>query len=104
MAENKAVAVEIAGKELEVGVAYMNVWRGVDPTHNLLEWSARADVGVAFVRQCWIDRSYEVGTQSHPNYMHMCSMSSALKVTGFMRKDLVACCRLFESALRFVYV
>ena len=55
----------------EVKVAYMNVGRSCDATHEFLEGCARRGVGVAFVGECWVERKGGRGTQSHPDYMRM---------------------------------
>ena len=49
--EGSGVPVVLAGVR-EVEVAYMNVGRSCDATHEFLEKCARKGVGVAFVGEC----------------------------------------------------
>ena len=45
-------------------VAYMNVGRGCVATHVVLESCARKEVGICFVKECWVVLTGN-GTQSH---------------------------------------
>ena len=57
--------------EGEVRVAFMNVGRSCDATHEFLETCARKSVGVAFVSECWVERKGGRGTQSHPDFVRL---------------------------------
>ena len=85
-------------------MTYMNVGRGCDATHEFLESCARRDVGVAFVEECWVERKGGGGTQSHPDYVWLGSVSVAQRVACFVLRSLVDVCRLVECADRFVCV
>ena len=86
----------------EVEVAYMNVGRGCDATHEFLERCARSGVGVAFVDKCWVERGGGRGTQSYPDYVGVGGVLAAQRVTCFVLRTLVGVCRLVEGAHRFV--
>ena len=86
----------------EVRMAYMNIGRGCDATHEFLESCARGGVRVAFIGECWVERKGGRGTQSHPDYVRLGSVSVAHRVTCFVLRSLVDMCRLVECAHRFV--
>ena len=88
----------------EVRLAYMNVGRGIVATHGYLEWCARGEVGVAFVGECWVEREGGRGTQSHPDYVRVGSVSKVQRVACFIRRTLVDVYRVVECAHRFVCV
>ena len=95
--------VEASGST-EVKVAFMNVGRWYLATHEYLEWYARGGVGVAFVGECWVERRDGWGTQSHPDYVRLGSVSVAHRVACFVLRSPVDVCRLMECAYRFVCV
>ena len=88
----------------EVEVAYMNVGRSCNATHEFLERCARGGVGVAFIGECWVERGSGRGTQSHPDYVRVGSVSVAQRVACFVLWTLVGVCQLVECAHRFVCV
>ena len=61
----------------EVEVAYINVGRSCDATHEFLERCARGGVGVAFVGECWVECGSGRGTQSHLDYVRVGGISAA---------------------------
>ena len=88
----------------EVWEVYMNVGRGCDATHEFLESCTWGGVGVAFVGECWVERKGGRGTQSHPDFVQLGSVSVAHRVTCFVLRSLLDVCRLMECAHRFVCV
>ena len=87
-----------------VRVMYMNVGRGVHATHEYLERCARGDVAIAFVGECWVERKSDKGTQSHPDYVRLGSVSGGAKVACHVRRDVADYCSLVCCANRFVCV
>ena len=83
---------------------YMNVGRGVHATHEFLERCARGNVVVAFVGECWVERKSDKGTQSHPDYVRLSSVSGGAKVACHVRRDVADCCSLISYMSRFVCV
>ena len=77
---------------------YMNVGGSVDATHQFLERCARDSVAISFVGECCVGKKSGKGTQSHPNNVHLGSVSGGPRVACHMRRDLVDFCRLVESA------
>lgn len=49
-----------------------------------------------------MERKLGVGTQSHTDFVRFSIVTRALRMSGFIRKNLVHYCKLLESALRFV--
>ena len=96
--------VEDGESEGEIRVRYMNVGRSTNATHRFFGGCVRGDVAVAFVGECWVEKKSEVGTQSHPDYVGLGSVSGGGKVACHVRKDLVDCCVLVGCENRFVYV
>ena len=88
----------------EVRVAYMNVGRGCDTTNEFLESCARSGVGVAFVRECWVERGGGRGMQSHHDFVRLGSVSAAYRVACFILRTLVDVCELVECVHRFVCI
>ena len=86
----------------EVKVAYMNVGRGCDATHEFLEWCAHEGVGVAFVGECWLEHKEGRGTQSHPDFVPLGGISVAQRVACFVLWTLLDVCRLVGCAHCFV--
>ena len=87
-----------------IRVMYMNVGRSTDATHEFLERCARGGVAVAFVGECGVEKRSGTGTQSHPNYVWLCSISGGGKVACHVRKDLVDFCGLVGCDNRFACV
>ena len=94
--------VEEGGLDGRVRVMYMNMGRSTDATHEFLERCARGDVAVAFVGECCVEKKTEVGTQSHPDYVRLGSVSGGGKVARHVRKDIIDCCVLVACENRFV--
>ena len=88
----------------EVLVAYMNVGRGCDATYEFLERSAQKGVCVAFVGECWVERKGGRGTQSHPDYVQVVSVSAAHRVACYVLGFMVNVSRLVEGTHLFVCV
>ena len=78
----------------EVRVAFMNVGRSCNGTHEFLESCARKSVGVAFVGECWVERAGGRGTQLHPDFVRLGSVSAAHRVACFVLRALLDMCRL----------
>ena len=83
-------------------MAYMNVGRGHIATHDFLERCARDSVGVVFVGECWVERRRGRGTQLHPDYVRLVSLSKAHRVTSYVLQSMVDASSLVECANRFV--
>ena len=92
------------GGEGGVRVTYMNVGRGVEATHEYLERCARGGVAVAFVGECWVERKSDKGTQSHPDYVRLGSVSGGAKVACHIRRDLADFCSQVICTNRFICV
>ena len=97
---------EVLGEEETGGVRvmYMNVGRGVHAMHEFLEKCARGNVVVAFVGECWVERKSDKGTQSHPDYVRLGSVSGGAKVACHVRRDVADFCSLVSCVSRFVCV
>ena len=54
--------------------------------------------------ECWVERKGGRGTQSHPDFGRLGSVSAAHRVACFVLRSLVGVCRLVECAHRFVCV
>ena len=83
---------------------YMNVGRGVNATHEYLEGCARGGVGIAFVGECWVECKSDKGTQSHPDFVRLGSVSGETKVACHVRRTMADYCSLFSCTNRFVCV
>ena len=59
---------------------------------------------MAFVSECWVEKQTRVGTQSHPDYVWLGSVSGGGKVACHVWRDLVDCCMLVGCENRFVCV
>ena len=59
---------------------------------------------MAFVGEYWIERKGGRGTQSHPDFVRVESVSAAQRVACFVLTSLVDMCRLVECAHRFVCI
>ena len=104
--ENDSGGDGVEGGELggRIRVMYMNVGRGMDATHEFLERYARGEVAMAFVGECWVEKKSGVGTQSHPDYVRLGSVSGGGQVACHVQKDFVDCCILVVCENRFVCV
>ena len=69
--------------------------------HEFLKHCARDSVAITFVGECWVEKKLGEGTQSHPNYVHLSSVSGGARVACHIQRDLVDFCRLVECANRF---
>ena len=87
-----------------VRVTYMNVGRGVNATHEYPERCAREGVEIAFVGECWVERKSDRGTQSHPDFLRLGSVSGGAKVACHVRTTVADYCSLVSCANRFVCV
>ena len=95
----------LGGEEIGgVRIMYMNVGRGVHATHEFLERCARGNVVIAFVGECWVERRSDKGTQSHPDYVRLGSVSGGAKVACHVRRDVADFCSLVSCTSRFVCV
>ena len=84
-------------------MAYMNVVRGCVAAHVFLESCAWKEVGICFVRECWVALAGS-GTQSHDDYVMLGSASRGTKVVVFIRKDLVDGVSLVATTVGVVVV
>ena len=87
-----------------IRVMYMNVGRSTDATYEFLESCARGSIAVAFVGECWIEKTSGTGTQSHLDYVCLGSVSGGGKVACNVQRDLVDFCMLVGCENRFVCV
>ena len=87
-----------------VGVMYMNVGKGVNATHEYLERCARGGVGIAFVGECWVERKSDKGTQSHPDFVRLGSVSGGAKIACHVRRPVADYSSLVSCTNRFVCV
>ena len=87
-----------------VRVMYMNVGKEVDATHEYSERCARGGVEIAFVGECWGERKSNKGTQSHPDFVRLGSVSGGAKVACHVRRTVADYCSLVCCENRFVYV
>ena len=61
-------------------------------------------MAIAFAGECWVERKSDKGTQSHPDYFRLGSVSGGAKVVCHVRRDLADFCSLVSCANRFVCV
>ena len=87
-----------------VRVIYMNAGKGVNATHEYLERCARGGVGIAFVGECWVERKSDKGTESHPDYVRLGTVSGGAKVAYHVSRSVADCCSLVSYTNRFVCV
>ena len=87
--------------DVGVRVMYMDVGRGVGATHEYLERCADGDVAIAFVVERWVEHKSDKGTQSHPDYVRLGSVSGGAKVACHVRRDVADFCSLLSCANRF---
>lgn len=59
---------------------------------------------MAFMGECWVDKSSGVGTHSHPNVVRLSGVMKVSRIASFVRRDFVDCCQTLEWALRFVFI
>ena len=104
--ENDSGEDGVDGGEPDGGirVIYMNLGRSTDATHEFLERCARSHVVVALVGECWVEKKSVMGTQSHPDYIRLDSVSGGGKVACHVWRDLVDFCMLVGCDNRFVCV
>lgn len=59
-------------------------------------------MAITFVGECWVEKQSEKGTQSHPNYVSLGSMSGGARVACHVPRNLVDFCKLVEFANHFL--